>query len=166
MQPSVYPIPLDLPGRLWIMPKPSPEWLAEDIAAYRAMGMDKIISLMTRDETEELGLADEADLCRNHGMDFLQFPILDRGLPEQQPFAALAQATLGELQAGMALGVHCRAGIGRSGLLACCILTIYGLAAAESIARVSRARGVAVPDTDAQAAFIRGVSANIAAAAE
>ena len=141
------------------MPKPSAEWLAEDIAAYRAMGMDKVISLMTRDEMDELGLADEAAYCRNHGMDFLQFPIPDRGLPERRAFAALAQETLRELQAGTALGAHCRAGIGRSGLLACCVLAIHGMAAAESIALVSRARGVTVPDTDAQAAFIDSITA-------
>jgi protein-tyrosine phosphatase len=166
MQPSVYPIPLDLRGRLWIMPKPSSDWLADDIAAYRAMGMDKVISLMMRDEMEELGLADEAEHCRNHGMEFLQHPIPDRGLPDQHAFAALTQGILGELQAGKAVGSHCRGGIGRAGMLACCILTLHGLPAEEALALVSKARRVAVPDTDAQAAFIRGVLARTRPASE
>lgn len=40
-------------------------------------------------------------------------------------------------------------------MLACCILILHGLDADEAIARVTCARGVAVPDTDAQGAFIR-----------
>jgi protein-tyrosine phosphatase len=157
MQPSVYPIPLDLPGRLWIMPKPSPEWLAEDIAAYRAMGMDKVICLMMRDEMDELGLAGEAEHCRNHGMEFLHHPIPDRGLPDPHAFTALAEGILGELRAGKAVGIHCRGGIGRAGMLACCILSIHGSTAEGAIALVSKARRVTVPDTQAQAALIRGV---------
>lgn len=98
-------------------------------------------------------------------MDFLQHPIPDRGLPDHHAFAALAAQALGELRAGRALGVHCRAGIGRSGMLACCILAMQGLAAEDAIAHVSRARGVTVPDTDAQAAFIRGVVARAEPAA-
>jgi hypothetical protein len=164
MQPSAYPIPLDLPGRLWIMPKPSAEWLSDDIAAWRSMGMDRIVSLVAHDEAAELGLAGEADVCRKHGMDFVHLPIPDRGLPEQRAFAALAHETLGALRGGMAVGVHCRAGIGRSGMLACCVLALSGLTAEEAIARVSEARRITVPDTEAQAAFIRGIVAHMQSA--
>jgi protein-tyrosine phosphatase len=160
MQPSVYKIPLDVQGSLWIMPKPSSEWLAEDIAAYHVMGMRKIISLLASDEAQDLGLADEAAFCQARGMAFLQHQIPDRGLAtDSKAFAALARETLDELRGGAAIGIHCRAGIGRSGMLACCVLALHGFAADDAIAHVSRTRGVAVPDTDQQAAYIRGIVA-------
>jgi hypothetical protein len=80
MQPSTYAIPLDMPGRLYVMAKPSPDWLQEDIAAWRLMGLDRIVSLLTPGEEQEMGLAAEAEFCRSQGLDFLSFPIPDRGL--------------------------------------------------------------------------------------
>lgn len=63
MGPSLYPIPLDLPGQLFLMAKPSTEWLAEDIAALGAMGLDGVVSLLTPPEAAELGLTQE-DISR------------------------------------------------------------------------------------------------------
>jgi protein-tyrosine phosphatase len=160
MQPSVYRIPLDLPGSLWIMPRPKAEWLAEEIAAYHLMGMRKIISLLSADEAELLGLAGEEAACRAQDIAFTHYPILDRSIAsDAQTFGALARDTLGELRQGTAIGIHCRAGIGRSGMLACSVLGYHGMAAEEAIAVVREARGVGVPDTDAQATFIRDLIA-------
>jgi len=54
----------------------------------------------------------------------------------------------------------CRAGIGRSGLVGACVLGLFGVVPDAPFAMLSRARGVAVPDTEAQAdsvrEFIRG----------
>jgi protein-tyrosine phosphatase len=94
-------------------------------------------------------------------MDFVHLPIPDRGLPEQRAFAVLAHETLAALRAGVAIGAHCRAGIGRSGILACCILALSGLTAEEAIARVSEARRITAPDTEAPAAFIRDIVAHM-----
>jgi protein-tyrosine phosphatase len=156
MQPSVYLIPLDLPGRLWIMPRPKAEWLAEEIAAYHLIGMDKIVSLLPADEAASLGLADEAAMCATRGLAFVNHPIPDREIAQDsQTLSALANDLLGDLKAGRSIGIHCRAGIGRSALLACSILAYHGMAPDDAIAHVGTARGVPVPDTDAQAAFIR-----------
>jgi protein-tyrosine phosphatase len=157
MQPSVYRIPLEGPGSLWIIPKPSAEWMAEDIAAYRLMGTCKIVSLLTVDEAAQLGLSDEASCCAEQGLSFVNYPIPDRGMAENRAaFAMLACDIAAELKVGAAIGIHCGSGIGRSGMLACCLLALSGSTADEAIVRVSRARGVAVPDTDAQAHYIRG----------
>jgi protein-tyrosine phosphatase len=164
MQPSAYHIPLDLPGRLWIMPRPKAEWLADEIAAYHVMGMGKIISLLMADEADELGLAEEAALCAARGMSFTNYPIPDRGLAkEPATFGVLVREVLSDLQAGLGVGIHCRAGIGRSGMLACSVLAHHGMASDEAIVRVCSARGGPVPDTDAQAAFIRDLVARMQA---
>jgi len=68
--------------RLAILPRPrGNDWLADDIAAARRAGVDVIVSTLTNEETEELGLSDEAECCRRSNVQFLSFPIADRSLP-------------------------------------------------------------------------------------
>lgn len=163
MKPSVYPVDLDAPGRLFLMPKPSGEWLRDDLAHLATLGVSVVISLPEPDEARELGLGDERPVCADLGLTFLAAPIPDRGLPEADAFAVLALDLAARLRAGAGVAAHCRAGIGRSGMAVCCILAAFGLSAEEARARVSRARGVAVPDTAEQAAFLDRIASRIAA---
>ena len=55
--------------------------------------------------------------------------------------------------------VHCRAGIGRSGMAAACVAARFVGSPAEAVAAVSEARGLSIPDTAAQRAFIDEVAA-------
>ncbi len=50
--------------------------------------------------------------------------------------------------------IHCRAGIGRSGMLAACVLVKAGLDPEAALQRVSEARGCPVPDTEEQRAWV------------
>jgi protein-tyrosine phosphatase len=61
-----------------------------------------------------------------------------------------AAAIRAHLAAGRGVAVHCYAGLGRSPLLAAMVLIDHGLDATEAIARVSRARGAAVPEMPEQ----------------
>ena len=54
----------------------------------------------------------------------------------------------------MNVAVHCRAGIGRSGLVASCILIKDDMTAEAAIKLVSSGRGVPIPETAEQSAFI------------
>ena len=158
MQPSVYPILFEGRGRLWIMPRPKAEWLAEEIAAYRLIGMRKIISLLPVDEAEDLGLSEEAAFCALQGIAFVNYPIPDRCVAQDaRSFRALAGEVLCDLMAGVGVGIHCRAGIGRSGMLACSVLGLHGMTPDHAIAHVCHAREMPVPDNDAQAAFIHHI---------
>src|SRR5262249_1976315 len=68
--------------RLAILPRPrSDDWLLDDLRAAKRAGVDLIISALTEVESGELGLADQANCCREAGIEFLSFPIEDRGLP-------------------------------------------------------------------------------------
>lgn len=51
--------------------------------------------------------------------------------------------------------MHCRAGIGRSSLIAACIIASHDLDIDEAFRRIAATRGVAVPDTEDQAAWAR-----------
>lgn len=136
------------------MPKPSGEWLHEDMKEYRSLGINHILSLLIPDEVEELGLEREPDVYGDNGLRFTRFGIADRGLPDASLLLALAKELAEEIADGGSIAVHCRAGIGRSGLVASCILQHLGMTAPESIAKVSQARGVQIPDTQEQRKFI------------
>ncbi|WP_118134358.1 dual specificity protein phosphatase family protein [Oceanicella sp. SM1341] len=154
MTPPIFRVETGAPGMLFIMPAPSGERLAGDIAHFRAMGADTVVSLLEPSEIAELSLAAEPEACRAAGLDFLHLPVPDFGLPERAPFEALA-AELGErLRRGRGVAVHCRGGIGRSGTLVSCVTGAFCGSAEEAIARVTRARGVPVPETPAQRDFI------------
>jgi protein-tyrosine phosphatase len=68
--------------------------------------------------------------------------------------AELVHSIGAALRGGGSVAIHCRAGIGGSGLIAGCVLVAQGLPRAEAFPRVSRARGFDVPDTDAQIAWL------------
>lgn len=48
------------------------------------------------------------------------------------------------------IAIHCRAGIGRSSLIAASVMTAYHIPAEEAFSLIETARGFAVPDTQEQ----------------
>ncbi|NQT16542.1 MAG: dual specificity protein phosphatase family protein [Planctomycetes bacterium] len=136
-------------GRLAIMPRPrGGDWLADELASWRRSGVDVLVSLLRGSENEELGLDDEGSLAEGLGMSFISFPITDRGVPDSvDDLLALANRLDNELRSGRGVAIHCRMGIGRSSLLAACLLVKSGHSPAEAFDTISRARGLEVPDT-------------------
>jgi protein-tyrosine phosphatase len=84
-------------------------------------------------------------------MEFIAFPVPDGGVPASTREAmALAEAIVARLNEGKAVAVHCRAGIGRSSLIAACVLVLLGFAPGMAFDLIGKARGVRVPDTEGQ----------------
>ena len=136
------------------MPKPSSEWLQDDIQYFKSIHISKIVSLLASDEAKELGLTDEQHHCENMAIEFTNYPIEDRGLPQKSDFQQLVMKLEQEIQQGHNVAIHCRGGIGRAGLLSSCILIESGFTAEEAIDLVSNARKCTIPDTDKQTEFI------------
>ncbi|MGI8569276.1 MAG: protein-tyrosine phosphatase family protein [Methylocella sp.] len=152
MRPKIYWVGLPASGRLVSMPRPrSSDWLDDEIAGWRAEGIDVIVSLLQANEVEELGLQREPDLCHDVGMEFISFPLPDRGVPSKACEArALAEAIVAHVKEGKGVALRCRAGIGRSALMAACVLVLFGLTPAAAFNLIGKARGVDVPDTEGQ----------------
>jgi protein-tyrosine phosphatase len=144
------------PGRLAIMPRPrGGDWLEDEIQSWRRLGVDTILSLLTREEQTELNLADEDALCRTHGIAFMSFPIVDRGVPSSfEAFTDKVTKLAEQLANGKSITVHCRQGIGRAALVAICLLILSGVEPAAAIQRVGSARGCSVPETPDQRRWI------------
>jgi len=163
---SVNPYWINAQGvRLAIVPRPrGQDWLPDDIDLLRAAGIDVIVSALTPTETEELGLLKEAECCRTNGIEFLSFPIEDRSVPPSSiSFTELLNSLKASLAEGKAVGVHCRAGIGRSSLIAAALLIQSGLSPDAAFLTIQEARGCPVPDTVEQRNWVeryRGADAS------
>jgi protein-tyrosine phosphatase len=157
LRPAVYWVSEIPDVHFALMPRPrGGEWLTEEISGWHGAGLRTVVSLLEWDEAIELGLGDEEALCHSAGLNFISFPIPDRGVPGAGGnFAELVNSLAERLRAGDSVSVHCRAGIGRSGLVGACVLGLLGVAPDSAFAMLSRARGVAVPDTVAQAEWVR-----------
>lgn len=144
------------PGRLAVAARPrGGDWLEDDVARWKHAGVDAVVSLLTEQEERDLDLRDEAATVRQKGIEFISLPIPDRQVPSSE--AEFAQGlekiskTLGRRKSAV---VHCRQGIGRSGLVAACLFVAAGLSPEMAVKKVSTARGVPVPETAEQREWI------------
>jgi protein-tyrosine phosphatase len=145
------------PLRLALMPRPQAgNWLPNEVAAWNRAGLETVVCLLEFRELHKLGLIDEQALCEAHGIEFLSLPIPDRGVPfSWRETVVLVDVLVSRLQTGTGVGVHCRGGIGRSGLISACVLLKLGVPFPEAFPMLSRARGVLVPETSAQIAWLK-----------
>jgi protein-tyrosine phosphatase len=142
--------------RLVIVPRPrGGDWLLDDLRAYKRAGIDLLVSLLTAAESHELGLSFEAKYCNETGIRFLTFPIEDRSVPSSMDdFSSFVNVIESELSTNSSLGIHCRAGIGRSSLLAACLLSRNGYAPSTAFDAIAVARKCSVPDTAEQRLWV------------
>ncbi|WP_431682847.1 protein-tyrosine phosphatase family protein [Kitasatospora sp. KL5] len=157
MRASLFTVDLPGPGRLSTMARPrGHDWLADEMAALAAAGADVLVSALTEDEVDELGLAAEPRLAAAAGLEFVPLPIPDRTVPTPSAVLPALHRLAARLREGAHVVVHCRAGIGRSSLLAAALLVLDGTAPDTAWERIERARGLTVPDTPAQRAWPAG----------
>ena len=97
MKATVYPITDATPNHIAIVARPrGNDWLCEEISALSGEGIDILVSMLTDEEAEELGLNAESAECTTAGISFVNVPI--PGLRELN----LAQPL--ELHRGLGLG--------------------------------------------------------------
>ncbi|HYN95090.1 MAG TPA: tyrosine protein phosphatase [Pilimelia sp.] len=161
MRPPLHVIDTPAPGRLATMAHPrGGGWLADDMVALAGVGVSVLVSALTEDEYARLALAGVAEAARGAGLTYLEFPIVDRGVPQPGPeVGRLADRLAADLLAGRSGVIHCWAAIGRSSLLAAATLVRLGVAPADAWRRISRARGLVVPGTAEQLAWLDAFAA-------
>ena len=152
MKPDIYWINGPWPGKLAILARPRGEdWLEDEVAGWKEAGVDVVVSLLTGGEDSELGLVDERKQVQQHGLTFISFPIADYSVPTSKTELRQLASTLEQsLREGKSVGVHCRQGIGRSSVLAACVLVTSGESPDNAFDQISSARGRPVPDTSEQ----------------
>ncbi len=155
MKPTIYWIDNPGAGRIAVLARPQgDDWLQSEILGWREDGIDVVVSLLTEPENRVLGLSLEAELCRSNGLAFINFPIEDCDVPlSSEATLQLVKELDALLSSGKSIGFHCRGGLGRSPLIASCLLMFSGKSAEESFQLVSAARGLPVPQTLGQAVW-------------
>jgi protein-tyrosine phosphatase len=156
MRKELYWVDESWPGKLAVAARPrGGDWLKDDVATWKRAGINKILSLLTPDEERDLDLCDEAAEVRRQGMDFSLFSIPDRQVPKsEKQWSEVLETISSALSAGNNVVIHCRQGIGRSGLMAACLLVKKGMSPGAAVESVSAARGIAVPETADQRDWI------------
>ncbi|WP_434052009.1 MAG: protein-tyrosine phosphatase family protein [Roseibium sp.] len=137
------------------MPKPSSDWLCDDLSKLKEFGVSRLVSMLTLDEIIELGLQDEPRLSRNLELEFTNLSVPDRAVPGAVKVSGLVASIRKDLAQHLGVAIHCRAGIGRSGLVAACVLIAEGMDADPAMDLVTESRGVKTPDTQEQVEFVR-----------
>jgi protein-tyrosine phosphatase len=159
MTPQLFWIVGPWPGRLAIATRPrGGDWLEDEASGWRKAAIDVVVSLLESDEEDQLDLLDEPKAARANGIHFVSFPIPDRAVPASLAAAISLMARIAAmLEEGKNVLLHCRQGIGRSGLMAAGILATSGISPGDAIQAVSAARGVAVPETQDQLLWVQGL---------
>ena len=97
-------------------------------------------------------------------IEYLRKPIADHGIPEDpQQMVEILDCLRQALSARRVVYLHCRAGIGRTGTVAGCLLVERGLAGKAALAELNRlwqgsarsAQWPLVPETDEQSEYVR-----------
>jgi protein-tyrosine phosphatase len=109
--------------------------LQGDIQLLADYGIKKIISLELPDKLLSV-------LCKSAGIQWEYFYIPDFGVPENaDEFNTMIIRLLQSIEQGEAVCVHCRAGIGRTGMvLTCAVGKLYMLGYKKAIDTVRRTR--------------------------
>jgi protein-tyrosine phosphatase len=159
------PFWLNLPstGRLAVSARPrGNDWLETELSAWRSLGADVVVSLLTVEESEGLGLERESEVCKSAGIEYRSFPIVDRSVPvsAEQLLRLVCEISL-SLEAGKDIVIHCRQGIGRAGLVAIAVLLKNGRSLEEATLMVSTARGAPVPETREQTEWLRSFTSAV-----
>jgi len=152
IKPDVYWIEGPGRGKLAILARPrGGDWLTDEVEGWKTAGVDVVVSVLTSGEESELGLTSEAEIVKRAGLTYINFPIADYSVPPSKiPIQQLAAELNDQLSRGARIGVHCRQGIGRSSLVAACVLVTSGESPQSAFEHIERARGRSVPDTAEQ----------------
>lgn len=159
---------LPLPNCYWVLPAAllageypggrTPEATRARLARLLAAGVRCFVDLTEAGELEPYQSLLPVDA------DYFRRPIADHGVPASPAHMAdILDCVRQALRSRRVVYLHCRAGIGRTGMVAGCLLAEQGFAAEEALVELNRrwrASGRArdwpsVPETGAQSDFVR-----------
>jgi protein-tyrosine phosphatase len=127
---------------------------AEDVASLQAAGVARVLTLTPLEELVHLGAGDLPKAAQEAGVAYHLLPIEDYGIGEPAEVEEALRFVDAGLAADEGVLVHCRAGIGRSGMIAATVLVRAGVPAEEAI-RTVRSHRPGAMETAAQERFVR-----------
>jgi protein-tyrosine phosphatase len=160
LRPLALPAPVS--GELWLTGLPNNDLrLRRHLFEAAEKGVTQFVILTEYHEIRDLA-PDYARLLSSDGLNFsvMRLPIRDFGVPESVPAFRLATHRIADaLQSGERIVMHCRGGIGRTGLVAEAVLIELGVPPAEARSLVAAAGSRC--ETAEQVAFLRKAYGNV-----
>lgn len=144
-------------GNIGMMARPKGnDWLEDEIRKLSMSGVNMVVSLLEKHEEVELDIEKEHDLCEKYNIKYVNFPIKDRGVPEDiGSFLQLIYTIDESLRDDKKIAIHCRMGIGRTSVVAAGALIKNGHNPEDVFEFLSEKRTLVVPDTDEQIKWIK-----------
>ena len=141
---------VDARGRQW------QRILGDDLDAIHSANISTVVSLISLPEMKKLGVPDLPAQVVQHKLQWLQLAIQDFGTPDLnalESWKQIKESVLAALARRETVLLHCAAGLGRTGMMAACLLVACGQTPESAIEQVRTARPGTI-ETEAQAAFI------------
>ncbi len=139
--------------------------LGADLVAIKAWGGHAVITLMEQHEMDNDQLPDLGASVKALGMDWYHLPIVDEFIPDQtfsDRWLSAGVRIREQLRSGRNILIHCRGGLGRTGLVAAKLLIELGWGVEDAISTVRDVRPGAI-ENQPQELYVReqqAVSAN------
>jgi ADP-ribosylglycohydrolase len=169
--PRVTPEQRPLPNSYWVLPGEllageypggaTPEATRARLQRLLAAGIECFVDLTQPGEVAPYPPY-ETELPA--GIEYLRAPLTDHAVPKgRAQMAAILEALSRALSSGRPVYLHCRAGIGRTGMVAGCLLVERGMAGGEALAELNRvwrqsaraSQWPSVPETPQQIRYVR-----------
>jgi protein-tyrosine phosphatase len=137
--------------------------LTTDLARLKKKyATDVLVSLIEEHDLAKFHIQALPKAAADAGIELDRFAIPDGGVPEDAAdFAGLVSRTIGRLRAGKTVVIHCRGGLGRTGVLAAVCLRALGVDPERAMA-IIRATRPGTIENAAQEDFVRTVNLSAA----
>lgn len=128
-----------------------------DVRALKSWGASVVLTLMEKHELDMLRVPGLGEAMQSADIEWIHLPIRDVSVPDEKFPRVWANLTK-DLQRRLVLGerivLHCRGGLGRTGLVAGLLLLDQGWSANDAIRKIRQVRPGAI-ETDEQEAYVR-----------
>jgi len=130
--------------------------LDKDLDAIVEAGASMLITLIEGHEFEEMKVTSLPQKAEAHGLKWVHLPIRDKGIPDaafEDAWDKVGDDLHQHLLEGETIVIHCKGGLGRTGVIAARLLIGLGEEATTSIEKVRSARPGTI-ETQAQEAYV------------
>jgi ADP-ribosyl-[dinitrogen reductase] hydrolase len=130
--------------------------LEADLKALEAWNTQMLVSLVEPHEFSQLGVTNFIEAVQHCNFRWHHLPITDMAAPSatfQEAWNTHGSDILRSLEHGERVVIHCAGGLGRSGMIAAKLLTVFGVSPDEAIAKVREARPGAI-ETRVQETYV------------
>jgi ADP-ribosyl-[dinitrogen reductase] hydrolase len=139
--------------------------LDADMSAIKGWGTSSLVTLMEDHEFQQLGVRLLPFKAREHHLNWFHLPIRDVSIPDirfHERWLGIGMCLMDSLKEGGRVVIHCRGGLGRSGIVAALLLIEASLDSRSAVDSVREARSGAI-ETIQQEAYVRGYRAMLSA---